>query len=73
MFALLNLVPILPLDGGRIVTSLLPNRIAYTWQGTERFGMLILLVLLVTGALGKVLGPLFYVTYNQTLRVFGFA
>jgi len=72
MFALLNLVPILPLDGGRIVTSLLPNRLAYTWQGTERYGMIILLVLLFTGVLGKVLGPLFFITYNQTLRLLGF-
>jgi Zn-dependent protease len=73
MFALLNLVPILPLDGGRIVTSLLPHKLAYTWQGTERYGMLVLLVLLFTGALGKVLGPLFSVAYGSTLRIFGFA
>src|SRR5678815_5900163 len=70
MFALLNLVPILPLDGGRIVTSLLPNRLAYTWQGTERYGMVILLVLLFTGVLGKVLGPLFFITYNQTCLLY---
>jgi Zn-dependent protease len=73
MFALLNLVPILPLDGGRMVTSLLPARLSYTWQGTERYGMIILLLLLFTGVLGKALGPLFFLTYNQTLRIFGFA
>jgi Zn-dependent protease len=72
MFALLNLVPILPLDGGRIVTSLLPNRLAYAWQGTERYGMVILLLLLFTGVLGMVLSPLFFGMYNQTLRILGF-
>jgi Zn-dependent protease len=73
MFALLNLVPILPLDGGRIVTSILPNRLAYAYQGTERFGMVILLVLLFTGVLGWVLNPLYAGIYNQTLHLLGLA
>ena len=73
MFALLNLLPILPLDGGRIVASLLPNRLSYAWQGTERFGLVILLVLLFTGAIGWVLSPLYSGMYNQTLRAVGLA
>ena len=72
MFALLNLIPILPLDGGRMVTSVLPNRLAYAWQGTERYGMLILLVLLFTGAIGWALNPLYAGIYNETLHVLGF-
>ena len=71
MFALLNLLPILPLDGGRIVTSLLPNRLSYAWQGTERYGMIILLVLLFTGVVGFVLSPLYRGMYSQTLRLIG--
>lgn len=73
MFALLNLIPVLPLDGGRIVASLLPNRMSYAWQGTERFGLIILLVLLFTGAIGWVLSPLYSGMYNQTLRAVGLA
>jgi Zn-dependent protease len=71
MFALLNLLPILPLDGGRIVTSLLPARLSHAWQGTERYGMIILLVLLFTGVVGWVLSPLFRAMYSQTLQLIG--
>jgi len=73
MFALLNLLPILPLDGGRIVTSLLPDKLSYAWQNTERFGMVILLVLLFTGVIGAVLTPLYIGMYSQTLKLIGLA
>lgn len=71
VFALLNLIPVLPLDGGRIVASVLPNRLSYVWQGTERFGMIVLLVLLFSGAIGWVLNPLYRGIYSQTLRAVG--
>jgi Zn-dependent protease len=73
MFALLNLIPVLPLDGGRMVASALPDRLAYAWQGTERFGMIVLLVLLFTGAIGWALNPLYNGMYNQALRAVGLA
>ncbi|MFO1309786.1 MAG: site-2 protease family protein [Burkholderiales bacterium] len=55
----LNLLPILPLDGGRIALSLLPRRLAIPYSNTERFGFMLVILLLVTGALGVVLGPLY--------------
>ncbi len=73
MFALLNLVPILPLDGGRMVTSVLPPRLANAYQGTERFGMIILLLLLFTGVIGWVLSPMLRGMYGLTLRLIGLA
>ena len=73
MFALLNLLPVLPLDGGRIVTSLLPDRLSYAWQHTERYGMIILLALLFTGVVGWVLNPLYSGMYSQTLKLIGLA
>jgi Zn-dependent protease len=54
----LNLLPIPPLDGGRIVFSLLPNRFAFQFAKLERYGMVILLVLLVSGVLSTLLAPL---------------
>lgn len=42
-----NLFPMLPLDGGRIVTSLLPNKWAFKFAGLERYGFLILVMLLM--------------------------
>ncbi len=52
----LNLLPILPLDGGRIVESLLPGSLSYTFAKLEPYGFIVLLVLLVSGLLTSVLG-----------------
>lgn len=54
---MLNLLPILPLDGGRIAVSLLPNRLAYRYSLLEPYGLMILMVLLFSGVLGTILGP----------------
>lgn len=55
--AVLNLLPVPPLDGGRIVASLLPLRAAIIWYRLERFGLLIVLALLATGLLGAIITP----------------
>jgi len=54
----LNLLPLPPLDGGRIAVSLLPMPLAMRFARLERWGFPILLVLLFTGVLGKVMVPL---------------
>ena len=54
---LLNLLPIPPLDGSRIVTSLLPARAAVGYSKMEPFGIVILLVLMATGVVGAILIP----------------
>ena len=53
----LNLVPLLPLDGGRILVSLLPHRLAWRVARIEPYGFFILILLLFTGVLGFVLWP----------------
>jgi Zn-dependent protease len=53
----LNLVPLPPLDGGRILLSLLPHRLAWRVARVEPYGFLILIVLLFTGVLGYLLWP----------------
>lgn len=55
--AILNLLPVPPLDGGRIVASILPLRAAIVWYRLERFGLLIVLALLATGLLGAIITP----------------
>lgn len=69
---LLNLLPIPPLDGGRIAVSLLPPRFAWKFAQIERYGMFILLGLLFLGVLNIVLYPLLRV-FNSFIRIiFGF-
>ena len=58
IFMFLNLLPILPLDGGRIVASLLPIRAAWRYAKLEPWGIPLLLVLIVTNGLSFVLQPL---------------
>jgi Zn-dependent protease len=53
----LNLVPLPPLDGGRIVVSLLPHRFAWRFARIEPYGFIIVLALLFTGVLGYLLWP----------------
>jgi len=55
---LLNLLPILPLDGGRIVASLLPQRAAWRYARLEPWGLPLLILLLATNVLNFVLEPL---------------
>lgn len=67
----LNLLPLPPLDGGRVAVSLLP----YPWSGKlaglERYGFFILIFLLATGILGAILSPLIRVSQNVILTIFG--
>jgi 3-hydroxybutyrate dehydrogenase len=53
---------ILPLDGGRIVASLLPGRAAWQYAKLEPWGLPVIVLLLVTGTLGTVLRPLVVVS-----------
>jgi Zn-dependent protease len=59
VLAIFNLFPILPLDGGRIVTSLLPNRLAYSYSRLEPYGMPILIGLIILMAMYRPLGRAF--------------
>ena len=54
----LNLLPLPPLDGGRIVYSLLPSRMAWHYSKIEPYGILILIVMMFTGTLWVLLRPL---------------
>ncbi len=66
VLALINLIPIPPLDGSRIVTGFLPNRLAWQYNKLERYGFFILVALLWSGGLSYILGaPL-----NYMLRLF---
>ena len=68
----LNLLPLPPLDGGRIMVSLLPHRAAWKFAQLERWGFPILLGLLFLGLLDTILRP-FLRVFNTLIRtLFGF-
>lgn len=67
----LNLFPVPPLDGGRVLTSLLPPRLGWKLGRIEPYGIIIVLVLLVTGILGRVLWPAIATVLSTLTNVAG--
>ena len=66
----LNLLPMPPLDGGRIAVSLLPNHLAFKLSQVEKYGFVILIVLMFTGVLSKIIGPFIDFFQSIILRIF---
>jgi len=54
----LNLLPILPLDGGRVLFSVLPHQLAWQYGRIEPFGLFIVIALLATGVLSTLIAPM---------------
>jgi len=69
----LNLFPIPPLDGGRIVTGILPPNIAAIFVQFERIGMWLVILLLASGFLGKILWPIVKAVQLKLYTLFGLA
>lgn len=67
----LNLLPLPPLDGGRIAVSLLPRGLAMQFAQIEKYGFVILIVLLFSGVLGHILSPLIGLVYGFLGFFFG--
>lgn len=60
LLMILNLVPIPPLDGSRVVSSVLPYGLLKYYEGIERYGFIILIALMYTNILGLIIGAPFY-------------
>ncbi|MCL2523797.1 MAG: site-2 protease family protein [Betaproteobacteria bacterium] len=67
----LNLLPLPPLDGGRIAVSLLPHRLAWRFARIEPWGFPILLLLLFTGILGALMEPVVDFSISLIASFFG--
>ncbi len=66
----LNLLPMPPLDGGRIAVSLLPNHLAIKLAQVEKYGFLILIGLMLTGILDKIISPFMRFFGQLIVRIF---
>jgi len=57
VLCIFNLIPLPPLDGGRVAVGLLPGQASYLLSRLEPYGFIIIVILLLTGVLQNVIGP----------------
>jgi Zn-dependent protease len=69
----LNLIPLPPLDGGRIAVSLLPRDLALPLARIEPYGMIILIALMFSQVLGKIINPFINAAMRAASALFGFS
>lgn len=67
VLCIFNFLPIPPLDGGRILTGLLPEDLARTYASFERYGFIVILILAFTGVLGTIIFPVIRFANNLLL------
>jgi Zn-dependent protease len=63
-----NLLPMLPLDGGRVLHGLLPRELGDKFAITERYGMFIVVGLLATGMISKIISPPIMYLYQTVFK-----
>jgi len=62
--AIFNLIPVPPLDGSKIMLGLLPYSLAYRYAKLESYGPVLLLILVLSGIIGKVLFPVVFFLFR---------
>ncbi len=71
VLGVLNLIPLPPLDGGKILINLLPPRWAYQFSFIEPYSFIILILLIFSGLLGYIVGPIAYSLMYLITNLFG--
>lgn len=67
----LNMLPLLPLDGGRVLAGLLPNKMSAEFSKLEPLGLPILIAIIAMGWLSEILGPPVYFLLTNIFKMFG--
>lgn len=73
VLGVLNLIPLPPLDGGKILVNILPRRTAYYISLIEPFSFFILILLLFSGLLSYIMAPFVFYLINAIGSIFGLA
>ncbi|VVC76730.1 hypothetical protein AQUSIP_20550 [Aquicella siphonis] len=71
VLGVLNLIPLPPLDGGKVLEAVLPRRAAYTLSLIEPYGFFILVLLMFTGLLSVVMSPFVYFLIGAIGNLYG--
>lgn len=58
VFAVFNFLPVPPLDGSKIIASFLPFKAQYYLYKYEKYGMIVLIILISTGIINKIMNPI---------------
>jgi Zn-dependent protease len=69
ILAVFNLIPLPPLDGGKIIQGILPRELSFAFEKIEPYGFLIIVMLAFSGILWKVTSPFFGFSMNVLLGV----
>lgn len=72
VLAVFNMIPLDPLDGFKVVAGVLPRNLVPQWYETKRFGMIILIILLITGMVSRLTWPVVTLFQNILNIMFGF-
>jgi len=73
VLGIFNLIPVPPLDGSRVLAGLLPPKGAAVVYQLENYGTIILLLLIATGIIGRIIGPIINLVLDLIIRVSGLA
>ena len=69
MLGIFNLLPFPPLDGSKIVASMLPDKVEYYFYKYEKYFYLVLIALIFTNMIDKILSPIITVVMNLLMGI----
>lgn len=68
--AVFNMIPIDPLDGFKVVAGILPPHLAYQWEDTRKYGLLLLIFILLSGTVERIVFPAVQAIQSLLFRLF---